>query len=355
VQVMTIHKAKGLEFGTVIVPGLDRTPRASDRPLFAWKARSDGALMMAPLRAAGETDDPAYDYLLGIDEAAAGHELERLLYVAATRAVNRLHLLGFACVEKGSHALRAPSQRSLLGKAWAVAREHFERALEGTTPTVAPRIAPEARNAELRMITPSALDVRIGGPAAASTAPPSEAPPAIEFSWVGETARHVGIVTHRWLQRIAADGAERWDAARIAALAGRIAGDLARRGIPAGERAAAASRVTRALEGAIADDRGQWLLRSRDGARSEYRVRLAGPEGVRLVVIDRTFVDADGRRWIVDYKTSLHEGAEPERFLDRELERYSPQLSGYAAAFPGESVALGLYLPLMKGWRELAA
>jgi ATP-dependent helicase/nuclease subunit A len=73
------------------------------------------------------------------------------------------------------------------------------------------------------------------------------------------------------------------------------------------------------------------------------------------VVIDRTFVDADGRRWIVDYKTSLHEGAEPERFLDRELERYSGQLSGYAAAFPGESVALGLYFPLMKGWRELAA
>ena len=32
-QLMTIHKAKGLEFSTVIVPGLDRPPRAPDPPL----------------------------------------------------------------------------------------------------------------------------------------------------------------------------------------------------------------------------------------------------------------------------------------------------------------------------------
>ena len=123
--------------------------------------------------------------------------------------------------------------------------------------------------------------------------------------------------------------------------------------IPASERKDASGRVLRTLEGAVTDERGQWLLRSRSGARSEYRMRLASAEGVRLVVIDRTFVDDDGRRWIVDYKTGAHEGAEPERFLDRELERYRPQLVGYAAAFPGERLALGLYFPLMRGWREL--
>ena len=35
VEIMTIHKAKGLEWDTVIVPGLDRAPRSSDRQLFA--------------------------------------------------------------------------------------------------------------------------------------------------------------------------------------------------------------------------------------------------------------------------------------------------------------------------------
>ena len=355
VQVMTIHKAKGLEFGTVILPGLDRMPRAAERPLFAWKARADGTLLMAPVRAAGETEEPAYDYLLGLDQAAADHELERLLYVAATRAAHRLHLLGYARVEEknGTLQLRAPSERSLLGKAWCVARREFESALGEADLT--PPAAKDAQPAqgELRVLSPAALAVEV--PPVRAQAPPtlSPAPSSIEFSWVGETARHVGIVVHGWLQRIALDGVERWNAERVARIERAVERDLARRGIPQAERGAACRRVLRALGGAIEDERGRWLLRTRPGARSEYRLRLAGAAGVRLVVIDRTFVD-DGRRWIVDYKTGAHEGAEPERFLDRELERYRTQLLGYASAFPGEAVSLGLYFPLMKGWRELA-
>jgi len=115
-----------------------------------------------------------------------------------------------------------------------------------------------------------------------------------------------------------------------------------------------AETASRGAEAALADQRGRWALEAHPGARSEYRLRIATPSGVKLVVIDRTFVDRDGRRWIVDYKTGVHEGADRERFLDRELERYRPQLAGYAAAFPGERVALGLYFPLLNGWREMA-
>jgi ATP-dependent exoDNAse (exonuclease V) beta subunit len=72
-------------------------------------------------------------------------------------------------------------------------------------------------------------------------------------------------------------------------------------------------------------------------------------------VIDRSFVDDQGRRWIVDYKTSSHEGAGLDEFLDRELERYRPQLERYAelaARLGPEPVWLGLYFPLLGGWRE---
>jgi hypothetical protein len=75
---------------------------------------------------------------------------------------------------------------------------------------------------------------------------------------------------------------------------------------------------------------------------------------LRAVAIDRMFRDA-GALWIIDYKTSAHEGGALEPFLDRELERYRPQLEGYRAAFSGEPVRLGLYFPLVKGWREWSA
>ena len=82
-------------------------------------------------------------------------------------------------------------------------------------------------------------------------------------------------------------------------------------------------------------------------------MRVATPEGVRLYVMDRVFSEASGSRWVVDYKSGLHEGSGAEAFLDRELERYAPQLQRYVAAFSGESAKAALYFPLMKAWREL--
>jgi ATP-dependent helicase/nuclease subunit A len=57
----------------------------------------------------------------------------------------------------------------------------------------------------------------------------------------------------------------------------------------------------------------------------------------------------------VDYKTSSHEGAGLESFLDREQQRYSPQLTRYAALvrrLGAEPVRLGLYFPLLSAWRD---
>jgi RecB family exonuclease len=195
------------------------------------------------------------------------------------------------------------------------------------------------------------LDLAIEPPSGAQDATPAEEPLRIEFSWVGETARHVGTITHRWLQRIATEGLAKWDGARVAALADAISRELGRRGVPPAERDAAMARVQKALHTAIGDEKGRWVLAPYADAKCEYRVRVAGPEGVKLMVIDRMFTDPSGRRWIVDYKTSAHEGADLELFLDRELERYGPQLAGYALAFD-DKVAMGLYFPVVRGWRE---
>jgi ATP-dependent exoDNAse (exonuclease V) beta subunit len=350
-QVMTIHKAKGLEFGTVIVPGLDRLPRSADRPLFAWKARADGTLMMAPVRAAGEKEEPAYDYLCELEKAASEHEVERLLYVAATRAEKRLHLLGFARFDAKKQKVSQPSSRSLLGKAWSVARDSFESATPMAEPADDEHAPPVSPREELRRLDPAVLDTAMHEAPGADSPSLSEEPLQIEFSWVGETARHVGTITHRWLQRIATEGLDKWNGPRVAGIRDSISRELARRGVPPVERDVAAARVVAALDSAIVDQKGRWVLASHPDAKCEYRLRVVGPEGVRLIIIDRLFTDESGKRWVVDYKTGGHEGADLELFLDRELERYGGQLAGYASAFTG-ALGLGLYFPLVKGWRE---
>ena len=73
------------------------------------------------------------------------------------------------------------------------------------------------------------------------------------------------------------------------------------------------------------------------------------------MIIDRSFVAADGVRWIVDYKSGRHEGGDSRAFLDREQQRYREQLESYArlvSAMDPRPIRLGLYFPALGGWRE---
>ena len=74
------------------------------------------------------------------------------------------------------------------------------------------------------------------------------------------------------------------------------------------------------------------------------------------VIIDRMLVDEHGQRWIVDFKTSTHEGGAEREFIDSEAERYRTQMQRYAALakqLGGEPVRLALYFPLLGVFREL--
>jgi len=55
IQVMTIHKSKGLEFDHVIIPGLAKQAPANAHQLLLWMQRqregSSGDLIMAPIKA----------------------------------------------------------------------------------------------------------------------------------------------------------------------------------------------------------------------------------------------------------------------------------------------------------------
>ena len=67
----------------------------------------------------------------------------------------------------------------------------------------------------------------------------------------------------------------------------------------------------------LRDPRGRWILEIMRKPRASCQI--AGLIEGKLCegVIDRTFIDEDGVRWIIDYKTSVHEGAGLENFLER--------------------------------------
>ena len=368
-QIMTIHKAKGLEFDTVIVPGLGRVPRGDDSRLFLWMEQprrdSDGTtdLLLAPIQETGVDDDPIYRWLQKIEAEKQRLESGRLLYVAATRARQRLHLLGdtrLAIGDDGVPALKPPGARTLLGELWPMVEPVFAEAagrwVESSPALVEAGAAGKEIDQSLRRIAtgwqPPSPPPRVGW------APPPDGARAreeIEFSWVGETARHFGSVVHRWLQRIAADGLEAWDAGRVGALGKIFRDQLMACGVSAEVMDDATGRVAIALQQTLDDPRGRWVLGARENARSE--LKLTGMIGGKLasVAMDRTFTDEAGTRWIVDYKTGGHEGGNIEAFLDRELERYRSQLERYAtlmSRIDGRPIRLGLYFPVLRGWRE---
>jgi ATP-dependent exoDNAse (exonuclease V) beta subunit len=331
------------------------------------EASRSNDLLLAPIQETGAAEDRTYLWLEKLESEKERLENERLLYVAATRARQYLHLLGSTSASTGRNGLlelKPPPSGALLSRIWAVVEPEYAqaaaRALSSSSlfRSSGRELQGGVVNQSLRRFV-SDWVLPSPPPPLRWLARPQAAPGrgSIEYSWAGEAARLVGNVVHRWLQRIATDGVENWDVARVRVLRDTFRGQFVACGMVnhGSETDTAVERVAAALTHAVSDPRGRWLLGPQQDARSELRLTAISGEGYLDHVIDRTFLDRNGQRWVVDYKTSSHEGADLQGFLDREQERYRFQLDRYAALMrmlDGQSVRRGLYFPLLKGWRE---
>ena len=372
-QLMTIHKAKGLEFDYVIVPGLGRSVRSNEKKLFMWmerpyvldnKENTHTDLLLAPIQKTGTSSDLIYPWLEKLDSEKEYFEDERLLYVAATRTKKYLHLLGNTTLTFDTNdvsELKRPPKKSLLNKLWPVVEPIFAKiSAQVRSPNYGNKVKEDEKNSIDQSLRRLAADWTF--PSAPSGVKWRQSPEKIsrheiEFSWAGETARHIGNIVHRWLQNIAEDGVKKWDKCRIEGLHSIFKQNLIVCGMSGNndEIEIAVSRIKLALTHAVHDTRGRWLLGPHENAQNElHMTSIFDGEPISLV-IDRTFISTDGTRWIVDYKTSSHGGTDVGFFLDRERERYSIQLNRYAAMMrkiDTRPIKLGLYFPLLKGWRE---
>ena len=364
-QIMTLHKAKGLEFDTVIIPGLGRRSASDDERLLEWMERPESAeLLIAPMREVGGERDRTFDFIAGLSRQQSRYEEARLLYVGATRARRSLHLFGDGQIREnaGETSVR-PLTGSLLEILWPAVAPVYERALEQLALGEPP--APDYRTAQ-RSLRRFVAGWPLPAPAPAvdwSTDAGREASDepgeAIEFAWASPVIRHVGVVVHALLQRIGEDGLAAWDKPRLSAVRSETSAQLSAHGVPKEALETAVAQVETAVSNALQDERGRWLLDA-DHEASRHEYRLTGSDNGKLVNvrIDRTFIDEAGTRWIVDYKSSAHAGTDLEGFLDREQDRYAAQLERYARllrAIDQRPIRCGLYFPLLRGWRSWKA
>ena len=356
IEIMTMHRAKGLEFDTVIALGLGRDPPSDDTQAVYWLERvavdSTKDLLLAPTLA-DEESGRLTDFVRRADRARGLAERARLLYVAATRARQRLYLSW-----QLPPARPEPKAGSLLHCIWPL--EGPSPRVDATAPAEPAALVPELRRfaavespataAAPAMASSAQLTLPFGAPAVAAAASPVRP----EFVWASRTAAHVGTVVHRQLQRIAETGLGATTAAAIDRRASVFSQELRLLGVETREIPAAVQRVTSALRSAIEDRHGRWVLGAHEDACSELTLTLRNGDVLEHIRLDRTFV-ADGERWIVDFKTSRHEGGERAAFLDSEVERYRPQLDRYAAALAAidsRPVRVGLYFPLLAELRS---
>jgi ATP-dependent exoDNAse (exonuclease V) beta subunit len=335
-QLMTIHKAKGLEFDTVILPGLHRETPARDMPLLAWDSfplATGERLVAAPVnrRSGKQSGEPTvYDFLQRMERERSRNEEARVLYVAATRAVRRLHLVGVAFRDEAG-ALTAPRAASPLARLWPAVEGQF-----ATAAAYAGAAMTSAVDRDLAHFVPQLTRLK------APLVPPEWYAPALSQQAANaheETADPlavaVGTLTHAVLELIAAEP-EAWSAQRVGERQLGFERWLTSRGWSTVDARTGAARVAAMLATTLASADGQWVLRRHTDAAAELALARVGAGGAAETrVVDRCFVE-NGVRWIIDYKTvDLGENADSARLAAHAV-RFRCQLESYAALFTAE-------------------
>jgi ATP-dependent exoDNAse (exonuclease V) beta subunit len=417
VQLMTIHKSKGLEFEVVIVPDLQAGCGRGTRKMLSWLERGllrpdeSGEItefLIAPLQSKGADRGKAKEWVDRVCRERETQEDQRILYVAATRARDELHLFARpVCKIDSSGELTLPDPvPSLLATAWpalgAEVRTRFEewkaagqarRAEQAGQPEPADieSIAASAqgnlfimpsppRPTFLRRLPPTYRPPQPGG-APSFPRPYAERVGDHESDFASSKslyARHEGglltrasgTAVHAFLEALARLRTNsEWPAARdaLTRLEPRIAALVRATGLDLSQSARIAAEALRHALNASRDPAGQWILSPHTDASTEASWTGIVSGSLHTIRIDRVFragptpfTEGEDCWWIVDYKTAHVGNLNSQAALAELRLQFAPQIEAYAAVLRNlhqgdKPIRAGLYYPRMPlfDWWEL--
>ena len=357
-EIMTIHKAKGLQFDHVLLCGLDLKSRLDTAPLLRWQnfpdAHGHPRLLLGVKQQKGGEIDPLHDFLGEQDKVRAGYELTRLLYIGVTRAIKTAWLYGVVKTDKKGE-LVIPAN-TLLGTVLPVLqRKPQPLNLQRTDipPLTAAPLQSGALPPQTLLRLPANWTSPLAEPLLATL--PLEAATDIDDP-DNLQARTFGELVHFGLKQLVQQGPRWLDHCVQLPLwrqqLARIANDT--------ELDRLLQQLQQHLQGHLQTEHGRWLF-SGNHQQEQCELALFDYQGGyrKSFVVDRTFIDTNGTRWIVDYKTAApSNGQTLATFLDEQSLHYQEQLQNYrrllAIQSPAASCRIALYFTALGLLHELA-
>ena len=346
VKIMTIHKAKGLEFDYVFLPGMNKSVRGQERSLMYWNEFKEKSNSNVLIGARIDIDsDPVYEYLFSLEKEKIQEEIVRVLYVALTRAKQKVIMTAVVNgnLKKEKKRFAKNTFASLLELSVLASYRGKENANQ----------SPMMRESEeyyLKQIKKISLAKLPNEPAN------SNINLSVDFDWAGVGAKQIGIVVHSIFQNIDNLGSADDRALQLKNAMHYAKRRLLRFGIKGSKLKESLERVRLALVNVLYTSRGDWLFSAKHSQAENEMPLLVRRDNITVkIIIDRTFVDENGCRWIIDYKTGFHEGSNIEKFLETEFIRHRHQLETYAQAIAEteeKAIMLALYFPLLNYWKE---
>ena len=334
VRILTLHKAKGLEFDYVFMPLLSKRTRGVQRDLIRWHwqhtDRARGLLIAA--NDGDASSQSLYNYLNWLQKKKDHEELKRLLYVGVTRAKVAAFLSGSLSRDSAEEVPVAP-EGSLLNVLLRAQHAVHTLALhppseDAEAGTLDPPVA--VVSSSLRRLPPYALAIPQPHDPATGHAP-ANASQTVEIDRdSNRLERVIGMVVHRVLELLA--NATSLPTACDDRVNGWISSNVQFHWLPPAEAQMANEACQVLVSQTLSCEKGRWILSTASEAVSEMEITKVVGSEVQRYIIDRTFYDeASNSRWIVDYKTAMpEEGESIEAFEDREWARYGAQLDKYA-------------------------